>query len=116
MRHLPVQLSFSSHERRERKKEYTEGRLPKEVSTLVDRLVRFVIALTGGAFVVIPMIVMSINQSQTKSLITVSACVIIFALVASLGVRVSNVETLVATATYAAVLVVFVGTSNAGNS
>jgi hypothetical protein len=39
---------------------------------------------------------------------------VVFSLVLSLGIRVSNVETLVATATYAAVLVVFVGTSSVG--
>jgi len=111
MTSLPSSLAFSKHEKEERKKEYTEGQKPKEVSGHVDRLVRFIIALIGGLFLVIPMLIMSIEPSQNKSLITVSSAVLIFALAVSLVVKVSNIETLVSTATYAAVLVVFVGTT-----
>ncbi|RSL91398.1 hypothetical protein CEP51_000305 [Fusarium floridanum] len=111
MRYLPSRLSFSHHEKRERKKEYLDGEPPKYVSEFVDRLVRFTIAITGGLFIVVPMIIMSIDESQVKSLVTVSVAVVFFALIVSFGVRVSNIETLVSTATYSAVLVVFVGTS-----
>ncbi|KAI1874792.1 uncharacterized protein JN550_002221 [Neoarthrinium moseri] len=111
MRVLPAQLTYSSHEKRERKKEYAEGRTPKEVSGFVDRLVRFSIALTGGALLVAPMIIMTLNQSQEKSLVTASAFVVLFAFLVSMVFRGSNIETLASTATYAAVLVVFVGTT-----
>lgn len=60
------------------------------------------------------MVIMILNPSETKSVVTVSMAVVIFALVLSFGIKVSNVETLVSTATYAAVLVVFVGTSSGG--
>ncbi|KAK0640590.1 hypothetical protein B0T16DRAFT_438610 [Cercophora newfieldiana] len=113
MRSLPSRLAWSPRERRQRKKEYTQGLPPQQVSIFVDRLVRFMTAITGGVFLVVPMVIMTIDQSQNKSLITVSLAVVTFALVLSLAIRVSNIETLVATATYAAVLVVFVGTSNA---
>lgn len=115
MQHLPSWLAFSQQEKAERSKEYNEGKRPKEVSTPVDRLARFLIALTGGSFLIVPMVIMSLNPSQTKSLVTVSLAVLLFTILLSFGIRVSNVETLVATATYADVLVVFVGTSN-GNS
>ena len=60
----------------------------------------------------VPMLVMSLPKTEkVKSLITVSVAVTIFAALMSLGIRAGNAETLVATATYAAVLVVFVGTS-----
>jgi len=52
----------------------------------------------------------------TKSMITVSVAVVAFALVLGLVFETKNQETLVATATYAAVLVVFVGTSVSNNS
>ncbi|KAJ9143331.1 VIT family domain-containing protein [Pleurostoma richardsiae] len=116
MRYLPSRLAFSSREKQERKKEYQEGKAPKEVSAVVDRVVRLLIAFAGGAFLVVPMIIMTIDQSQTKSLVTVSAAVVLFALAVSLVVRVSNLETLASTATYAAVLVVFVGTTSGGSS
>jgi len=111
MRYLPAWLTFSHEEKAARKMEYSEGKAPKEVSVFVDRLVRFIIAVTGGGFLVVPMVLMTLAQSQTKSLVTVSVAVVFFALILSFGIRVSNVETLVSTATYAAVLVVFVGTS-----
>ncbi|KAK5655838.1 hypothetical protein OQA88_5377 [Cercophora sp. LCS_1] len=111
MKNLPSSIAFSHHEKQERKKEYMEGQKPKEVSGSVDRLVRFIVALAGGLFLVAPMLIMSINPSQLKSLLTVSSAVLFFALAVSLVVRVSNIETLVSTATYAAVLVVFVGTT-----
>ncbi|KAH6850967.1 hypothetical protein B0I37DRAFT_372886 [Chaetomium sp. MPI-CAGE-AT-0009] len=114
MQHLPVALTYSSEERRQRPREYEEGKVPLLVSAFVDRSVRFITAMTGGVFLVAPMLIMSLGPSQTKSLLTVSVAVVVFSLVLSFGIRVSNVETLVATATYAAVLVVFVGTSSAG--
>lgn len=57
-----------------------------------------------------PVAIMALQPSVEKSLITVGVSVAVFALFLSLVIRVSNGETLVATATYAAVMVVFVGT------
>jgi hypothetical protein len=62
----------------------------------------------------VPMLIMSIHSSQLKSLVTVSGAVVLFALCISLVFKADNRETLTATATYAAVLMVFVGTSGAG--
>lgn len=104
MRYLPSRLTWSPEERQLRIEEYKEGRQPYKVSKFVDRLVRFATAITGGIFLFVPVVIMSINQSQEKSLVTVSVAVVAFSLVLSLAVRVSNAETLVATATYAAVL------------
>lgn len=112
MARLPVRLTYSKDEKRQRRKEYGEGKTPKQVSKFVDRSVRLIVSVAGGLFLVLPVIVMSLQPSLVKSLITVSAAVLLFAFGLSFGVRVSNVETLVSTATYAAVLVVFVGTSN----
>lgn len=111
MTSLPAWLTYSRNERASRKREFAEGKAPKEVSAFVDRLCRFLIAAVGGLFLVGPMLIMAIDSSTKKSLITVSASVLLFIAVLTFGVRVSNVEALVSTATYAAVLVVFVGTS-----
>lgn len=113
MASLPKVLTFSSEEKGRRAREYHDGDPPHQVSTFVDRLARFLIALTGGGFLIGPMIIMALGPSMAKSLITVSVALVLFSLVLSFGIRVSNIETLVATATYAAVLVVFVGTSSA---
>lgn len=116
MRVLPSRLTFSRQERQTRTREYEEGRPPRHVSGLVDGLARFVMAIAGGVFLVVPMIVMTLRPSQTKSLVTVLVAVVSFSLLLSLGIKVSNIETLVSTATYAAVLVVFVGTSSSSGS
>ena len=93
--------------------EYLHGLPPQTVSPFVDKLTRFIIAFTGGAALVVPMLIMRLpSTNQTKSLITVSVAVTLFASMMSMGIRASNSETLIATATYAAVLVVFVGTSS----
>jgi VIT1/CCC1 family predicted Fe2+/Mn2+ transporter len=114
LHNLPVQLTYTASEKRLRKNDYREGKPPQNLSPVMDGLLRFAVSFVGGAFVVIPMLIMSFDQSNVKSLITVSASVTLFGLVVSLGIRVSSIETLVATATYAAVLVVFVG-STSGN-
>lgn len=113
MNNLPSRLTFSPHERLARAKEYEEGHSPREVSGFIDRLARFVIAIAGsGIFLIVPMIIMAIQPSIQNSLITVSVAVVVFSLVLSFGIQGTNLETLVSTATYAAVLVVFVGTSS----
>ena len=84
---------------------------PEEISPFVDTLARFIVAITGGLSLVIPMLFMRLGETLFKSLTTVSAAVVLFSALTSLMFNASNVETLGATAAYAAVLVVFVGTS-----
>lgn len=88
-----------------------EKYLPQIYSDIVHGIARFVIAIAGGAALVVPMLIMSFDKSLNKSLITVSISVFVFALFISSVIRAGNQDTLVSTATYAAVLVVFVGTS-----
>ncbi|KAL6401827.1 hypothetical protein AUP68_14283 [Ilyonectria robusta] len=113
LRHwLPPQLSYSAQERLYRSKEFDEGKPPAEISPFVDNLVRLSVALVAVVVLVAPMCILSVHPSPTKSLITSSVFMIIFACALSFGVKSSNIETLVATATYSAVLVVFVGTNS----
>ena len=81
------------------------------VSPFVDKFARFIIVLTGGLSLVVPMLIMRLQQNSNKSLITTSVAVVLFSGVVSIVFRASNAETLSITAAYAAVLVVFVGTS-----
>lgn len=83
------------------------------MSGFVDKLARFIVAFIGGAALVVPMLIMRLPEvTLTKSLVTVSVAVLLFAVVLSLVLRASNTDTMVSTATYAAVLVVFVGTTS----
>jgi hypothetical protein len=56
------------------------------------------------------MVIMSINTNRSKSLITVSCSVLLFGFFLGAVMRSKSTEIFIATATYAAVLVVFVGT------
>jgi len=92
--------------------EFIDNKTPEDVSPIVDRIARLIISVTAGAALVIPVVIMEVGtRSVTKSLITMSVAIVLFAIALAFGVRASNPETLVSTATYAAVLVVFVGTS-----
>ena len=85
---------------------------PEEINPFVDTLARFIVAITGGLSLVVPMLVMRLGESLPKSLTTVSVAVLLFSTLTALMFKATNVEILAATATYAAVLVVFVGTSS----
>jgi len=68
----------------------------------------------GGTAVIAPMLLMSLHRDLNTSLITSSVATALFALVLALAARnLKGQEVLGVTAAYAAVLVVFVGTSMA---
>ena len=60
----------------------------------------------------VPMLIMIFEPSRNKSVVTVTIAVLLFVSAIAFGVKASNVETMVSAATYAAVLVVFIGTNN----
>lgn len=64
----------------------------------------------GALFILVPMYVIALGQSQTKSLVTTTVAVVLFAVACSIMFRATNDQTLGSTAAYAyaAVLVVFV--------
>ncbi|KAF7915044.1 uncharacterized protein EAE98_011367 [Botrytis deweyae] len=111
-KYLHKRLSWSTTEQSARRTDFYKNSLPETYSPFVDWLARFIIAVGGGAALIVPMLIMSIDAGKVKSLVTVSVAVILFALSVSLGFKIDNKDTLTATATYAAVLVVFVGTNN----
>jgi len=67
------------------------------------------VALSGDLSLVVPMVIMKIHKSLTKSLVTVYVTMVLFAAIVSLVLRANNTEPVMATALYAAMLVVFVG-------
>ncbi|MBE7180401.1 MAG: hypothetical protein INR71_04175 [Terriglobus roseus] len=112
---LPLSLTYTQREARARSAEYAARVAPEHVSPFVDRLARFLVAVLGGSSLVVPMLIMRLpNVTLAKSLVATSIAVLSFAGVLSVGFRATNTETIIATATYAAVLVVFVGTSSQG--
>lgn len=84
----------------------------QNTTRLADILARFLVAVFAGILLIVPLVILNFQSSQTDHLITVSICIIAFALFVSLSSRASNQETMVAAAGYAAVLAVFVTSSN----
>ena len=97
----------------------TLGKQSVHISPFVDTAARLMISLIGALFLLVPMVLMSLlpEPSQAKlSLVVTVVFVLFFAAAISLSTRASNQEVLAATAGYAAVLVVFVGSSFQGPS
>ena len=107
---LRVQISYSKEEKNYNKSNYdARNIMPTSISPVVEIIARLIVAMVGALFILVPTIVMSFDQSRTKSLVTTSVAVLLFAIVCSVSLRTENDQTLAATAGYAAVLMVFVG-------
>lgn len=78
-------------------------------SKLVDSLSRLIVAILGGAALLIPMLIMTFRTKQSDKLITVCVSVTVFGVLFAMGTKASNQEVLAAAAAYAAVMVVYIG-------
>ena len=78
---------------------------------LAEIITRFLVALLAAIFLVVPLVVLSLQSSNEARLTTISICIVIFALLVSLLSKASNEQTMVASAGYAAVLAVFLSTN-----
>lgn len=77
-----------------------------------ELLWRFIAAVGGGIALLAPMLLMVLRNDLLTSLLAVSVCVLAFAVIGAVYSEGPPGELLVATTAYAAVLVVFVGTSS----
>ena len=78
----------------------------------ISFLSRLVMALFGGLALIAPTLIMALHPSLQTSLITTSIATFLFALALAFGATDSSgKDVLAATAAYAAVLIVFIGTS-----
>lgn len=114
---LPRRFTYSSEEKYMRSREYEDGKLPSTASAVVEYLARFTISFLVGLFILVPMIIMVLHPSTKKSLITVCTTIVLFSIsMAFAASHASFGQTVVATATYAAVMFVFVGASSTGSN
>ena len=111
MTKLPRRLTYSRTEMLNRIEQYLDDQPPQDISPLVDKTARFIIAFVGGAALLVPVLIMSFNTTLGSKLATLSVAVLLFSLASAVGFQASNSEVMISTATYAAVLVVFVGSS-----
>lgn len=85
-------------------------RTPKEDSSFVKWLARLIIALAAGAWLIVPIVIMTVpDGSKTKDLVTMSVAIVLFGMTVAwvVGSEPKPQDIVTATAAYAAVLVVF---------
>lgn len=96
--------------------DYEEERIPPSqrpihmfIHSTTDIVARLIISILGGVFLMLPMISLAYTESLLMRQLFVVMFVFLFAVCVTLGSNSSNQELLMASATYSAVLVVFVG-------
>lgn len=75
---------------------------------------RILAAVFGAIALLVPMLIMTVNHAPVRNLVTTSAAVGIVAVVLAVSPIATWRDVLGVTAAYAAVLVVFIGTSSSG--
>jgi len=80
---------------------------PSQINARVDKAVRYLVSYGGGLLLLAPMYILSFVHTQSYQLIAVTLFVLSFATIVGMITTGSNSEVLAATATYAAILVVF---------
>ncbi|KAK5718113.1 hypothetical protein LTR17_015835 [Elasticomyces elasticus] len=78
--------------------------------SLTIMIERLTVAFFGGASLLVPMIIMTFRTSRTARLVTVCVATLLFAYAIALFTSAKKQDILGATAAYAAVMVVYVGT------
>lgn len=115
---LPRSWSWSKAEQQLRPEAYkldlqgVSGVRPRYPSLIMTILAGTIVSLASSVCILVPTIIMSFQGDRTKSLVTVAVAVTLFGFFLVVGVRTKISETFLATATYAAILVVFVGSSS----
>lgn len=84
----------------------------RERSAAEALVLRFWAALLGGVALIAPMLLMVLHKDIPTSLSAVSVCTIVFAMCIAAFTDKGPLDLMQATAAYAAILVVFVGTSS----
>lgn len=113
-RRMPVRWSWTEEEKMAKRELYELQYNPRVLSPILDRFAGFIVAFTGALFILVPMYIM-VFGTRDRNLITTTVAVILFAILCSVPLRASNEQTLGATVSYAAVLMVFVGLTTARN-
>jgi VIT1/CCC1 family predicted Fe2+/Mn2+ transporter len=81
-------------------------------SRCVEKVARVLVAFIGGAALLIPMLIMTpVSPGENTKLITVCVSVLLFGLLMGAGTKANHQEVLAASAAYAAVMVVYIGSA-----
>ncbi|KAJ6437570.1 hypothetical protein O9K51_09776 [Purpureocillium lavendulum] len=87
----------------------------QNTALISDVIARFVLSTTTALFLIVPLVVLSQEARKSIQILVVSVCIVAFACLVSLALRVSNVEMMIVCAAYAAIISVFVSNSPTSN-
>ena len=85
------------------------NRIYQNTARVAEATIRFAIGMVAGAALVVPLVILSYQKSQKSRLFVVISFVSVFCFLLSLFSKASNYETMAASAAYAAVLTIFIG-------
>ena len=92
------------------------ARQATKMAKTVQGLVRVLTSITGGLFLLAPIIIMTFVKPTKYRLIIVSISVLLFAIAIALMSKAAPQELLAATAAYSAVLVVYIGSASGSST
>jgi hypothetical protein len=112
---LNKNLTYTEREIGRRFDDYLKAIPPVEVCPFVDNLARFIIAFIFGlALFTLMLIMLFPHVTLVKSLVTVVVGFLAFASVWSVWVKASDTDTMIATASFAAIMIGFVAVTKPG--
>ncbi|KAL6701129.1 hypothetical protein J3F84DRAFT_402974 [Trichoderma pleuroticola] len=78
-------------------------------ATLISEIIsRVIIGVITAIFLIAPLIALSYESRKSIQIVIISTCIVVFACLVSVLLRASNLEMMVVTAAYAAIIAVFV--------
>ncbi|KAI2617737.1 hypothetical protein GGR54DRAFT_606722 [Hypoxylon sp. NC1633] len=86
----------------------------QSTSLISSFLSRLVIALTTSVFLIVPLALLSSESRKGVQLTIIAVCIVVFSFVVTVLLKASNLEMMIVTAAYAAILSVFVSNAPEG--
>lgn len=99
----------------EHKPTNTESRMRnayQNTTRIAEFLARFIFAMLAGTALILPLVILTRQEGMEAQLTTIVVFIVLFSLLVALLSKASNQEVMAASAAYAAVLVVFISSSN----
>lgn len=92
-----------------------QGWSTQNTSLIADVVSRFILAIVIGIFLTVPLASLADEQRKGVQLAVIAVCIVAFASLVSVALKASNLEMMIVTAGYAAIISVFVSNDRDGN-
>lgn len=104
-----LRISKSSQDTGEGTSPIRMNQASSQNATLISEIIsRVIIGVITAIFLIAPLIALSYESRKSIQIVIISTCIVVFACLVSVLLRASNLEMMVVTAAYAAIIAVFV--------